>query len=75
MENMNYSTEQALKDLSISEDSLSESNKLKLLNDGYCTIYISPEEWKKIAKWCKKEDIRMRLEGKHPDQQQKNSST
>ena len=47
MENMNYSTEQALKDLSISEDSLSESNKLKLLNDGYCTIYISPEEWKK----------------------------
>ena len=49
MENMNYSTEQALKDLSISEDSLSESNKLKLLNDGYCTIYISPEEWKKEA--------------------------
>ena len=30
----------------------------------------TPEEWETIAKWCKKEDIRMRLEGRHPDQQQ-----
>ena len=30
----------------------------------------SPDEWKKIAKWCQKEEIRKRLEGKHPDQQQ-----
>ncbi len=29
----------------------------------------SPEEWEKIAEWCKKEDIKKRLEGKHPDQQ------
>ncbi len=35
----------------------------------------SPEEWEKIAKWCKKKDVRMRLEGRHPDQQEdKNSS-
>ena len=33
----------------------------------------TPEEWKKIAKWCKKEDVRMRLEGRHPDQQKKNT--
>ena len=31
----------------------------------------TPEEWGKIAEWCKKEDIRMRLEGRHPDQQKK----
>ena len=30
----------------------------------------TPQEWEQIAEWCKKEDIRMRLEGKHPDQQQ-----
>ena len=29
----------------------------------------TPEEWEKIAEWCKKEDIRKRLEGRHPDQQ------
>jgi hypothetical protein len=29
----------------------------------------SPEDWEKIAKWCKKKDIRMKLEGRHPDQQ------
>ena len=28
----------------------------------------SPEEWEKIDEWCKKEDIRMRLEGNYPDQ-------
>lgn len=28
----------------------------------------SPEEWEEIAEWCKKEDVRMRLEGNHPDQ-------
>ena len=28
----------------------------------------SPEEWEKIAEWCKKEDVRMRLEGNHPGQ-------
>ena len=44
---MEYSTEQALNDLSIKEDALSDSDKLKLQKDGYCTIYISPEEWKK----------------------------
>ena len=30
------------------------------------------EEWEKIDEWCKKEDLRMRLEGNHPDQK-KNS--
>ena len=35
----------------------------------------TPEEWEKIAKWCKKKDVRMRLEGRHPDQQKKNIST
>ena len=35
----------------------------------------TPEEWEKIAVWCKKEDIRKRLEGRHPDQQKKNTST
>jgi len=29
----------------------------------------SPEEWIKVSKWCKKKDIKMRLEGKHPSQQ------
>ena len=27
----------------------------------------TPEEWIKIAQWCKHEDIKMRLEGRHPD--------
>ena len=35
----------------------------------------TPEDWEKIAKWCKKKDVRMRLEGRHPDQQKKNTST
>ena len=34
----------------------------------------SPEEWEKIAEWCKKEDIKKRLEGRHPDQQIKKES-
>ena len=29
----------------------------------------TPEEWEKIAKWCKKKDVRIKLEGRHPDQQ------
>jgi predicted DNA-binding protein (UPF0251 family) len=28
----------------------------------------TPEEWGKIAEWCKKEDIRLKLQGKHSDQ-------
>jgi hypothetical protein len=39
------------------------ANRLK--NDG------TPEEWDKIAKWSKQEDVRMRLEGKHPYQKKK----
>ena len=31
----------------------------------------SPEEWEKIAEWCKKEDVRMSLEGNHPGQNKK----
>ena len=31
----------------------------------------SPEEWEEIAEWCKKEDIRLKLEGNHPDQKKK----
>ena len=34
----------------------------------------SPEEWEKIAEWCKKEDIKKRLEGRHPEQQIKKES-
>ena len=42
-----YSTKQAFLDLSINEADLSEENKFRLINDGYCLINISPEEWKK----------------------------
>ena len=38
------------------------ANRLK--NDG------TPEEWEKIAEWCKEEDIRLKLKGKHQDQRQ-----
>ena len=31
----------------------------------------TPEEWEKVAKWCKNEDIKKRLEGRHPVQQKK----
>ena len=29
----------------------------------------TPAEWVQIAEWCKKEDLRKKLEGRHPDQQ------
>jgi hypothetical protein len=38
-----------------------KANRLK--NDG------TPEDWQKIAEWCKKEAIKQKLEGKHPEQQ------
>ena len=38
----------------------------------HASIYgLNPiDEWEKIDEWCQKEEIRKRLEGKHPDQQQ-----
>ena len=44
---MEYQIENVVKDLSINENILSDQKKLELMDNGYCTIYISPEEWKK----------------------------
>lgn len=44
---MEYQIENVVKELSINENILSDQKKLELMDNGYCTIYISPEEWKK----------------------------
>ena len=44
---MKYSTEKAIKDLKIDRSLLSDKNKNQLLEEGYCLIPITPEEWKK----------------------------
>ncbi len=43
---MNYLRKKALFDLSVTDNTLTDDQKNKLLNDGYCTVYISPKEWK-----------------------------
>ena len=43
---MNYLRKKALFDLSVTDNTLIDDQKNKLLNDGYCTVYISPKEWK-----------------------------
>ena len=41
---MKYSTQDALKELNIDKNFLSRLHKEQLLEQGYCLIYISPEE-------------------------------
>ena len=46
---MNYSTIDALKELNISESTLSEENKNDLLEKGYCLIFRNTNEWKSMG--------------------------
>ena len=43
---MKYSTQDALRELNIDKNFLSRLHKEQLQDQGYCLIYISPEEWK-----------------------------
>ena len=45
----NYSTKDALKDLNITGNSLSEKNRNDLESKGYCLIYKTDDEWKKLG--------------------------
>lgn len=46
---MKYSTQDALKDLNITGNSLSNKNKDDLKKRGYCLIYKTDEEWKDLG--------------------------
>ena len=45
----NYSTKDALKDLNITGNSLSEKNRNDLESKGYCLIYKTDDDWKKLG--------------------------